>query len=198
MEDKSALSGGRVGDTLKKLTEAFKTKKGIQLVAAAIIVVVIIALYLSPTGKEPAADSNDGQAAAAVTPNDEERLIRVLSKISGAGKVDVMITYENSGEIIPAMSSDVTTSENNEINQQGSKSSTTQSEAGQPATYSSGSGNQPIVITEIAPKARGVIVVAEGAEDMAVRIELIKAVSTVMDIPVSAVEVFVMEKDNKE
>ncbi|GHU68621.1 hypothetical protein FACS1894184_11080 [Clostridia bacterium] len=41
-----------------------------------------------------------------------------------------------------------------------------------------------------APQAVGVVVVADGANDIRVRLELIRAVQTLMDLPASAVEVF--------
>lgn len=39
----------------------------------------------------------------------------------------------------------------------------------------------------------GAVVVAEGAQDMAVRLQLIRAVRTLLSLPESAVDVFVME-----
>jgi hypothetical protein len=41
-----------------------------------------------------------------------------------------------------------------------------------------------------APQAVGVVVVADGASDVRVRLELIRAVQTLMDLPAGAVEVF--------
>lgn len=40
----------------------------------------------------------------------------------------------------------------------------------------------------------GALVVAEGADDMAVRLELIRAVRTLLGLPETAVDVFVMEE----
>lgn len=43
----------------------------------------------------------------------------------------------------------------------------------------------------------GAVVVAEGAEDMAVRLKLIRAVRTLLSLPESAVDVFVMEEGRR-
>lgn len=42
-------------------------------------------------------------------------------------------------------------------------------------------------------KPTGAVVVAQGAEDMAVRLSLIRAVKTLLNLPETAVDVFVME-----
>ena len=114
----------------------------------------------------------------------------MLSCIRGAGRVDVMITYDSGPEIVPAMSTNVnsTGSETSE----GSRSSSSQqsTESTEPATVSGSGGNEPIVLKEIEPVVRGVIVVAEGAADIEVRLDLQRAVRAVLDIPLSRIEVF--------
>ena len=47
--------------------------------------------------------------------------------------------------------------------------------------------------SETAPT--GALIVAEGAEDMAVRLNLIRAVRTLLGLPETAVDVFAMEED---
>ncbi|MEG0047766.1 MAG: hypothetical protein RSE58_00570 [Clostridia bacterium] len=44
-------------------------------------------------------------------------------------------------------------------------------------------------------KPTGAVVVAQGAEDLAVRLNLIRAVKTLLGLPESAVDVFVMEEE---
>ena len=61
-----------------------------------------------------------------------------------------------------------------------------------PATVQSGGREEPIVLTEVLPKIRGVIVIAEGAASISVRQNILAAVSTVLGIEEKAVEVFVM------
>ena len=101
-----------------------------------------------------------------------------------------MITYDSGPEIVPAMSTNVnsTGSETSE----GSRSSSSQqsTESTEPATVSGSGGNEPIVLKEIEPVVRGVIVVAEGAADIEVRLDLQRAVRAVLDIPLSRIEVF--------
>lgn len=121
----------------------------------------------------------------------EERLAKTLSGIKGVGRVEVMITYETTSRLVPAMSTD--TQQNSSSGSDGSESQTN-TESSSPATISKNGGNEPIVLTEVQPLVRGVIVVAEGAEDIAVKLNLQYAVKTVLGIDDDCIEVFEMEQ----
>ena len=60
------------------------------------------------------------------------------------------------------------------------------------ATVSTEGGQSPIILVEREPEIRGVIVVAEGAADPAVRLSLQRAVQAVTGVPLSCIEVFEM------
>ena len=132
----------------------------------------------------------DGPAAAEVTL--EARLEDILSTVRGAGKVRVLVTYATAGERVAATVStlDESVSETSGVN------SATRSEQSremrQPATVSTEGGQSPIILVEREPEIRGVIVVAEGAADPAVRLSLQRAVQAVTGVPLSCIEVFEM------
>lgn len=120
----------------------------------------------------------------------EERLVAVLSQIRGAGKVSVLITYETTGEVVTA-----TIRRTDEDVRDGTDSSTrTVSEVVEPATVDTDLGQSPIVLYEKEPMVRGVVVVAEGAADLGVRLDLQRAVAAVTGLNESAIEVFEMTK----
>lgn len=118
----------------------------------------------------------------------EERLVAVLSRIRGAGKVSVMITYETTGETVTATIS--RTDEN--IQSNGTMDSRSATEVTEPATVQTDLGQSPIVLMEREPVVRGVIVVAEGAADLGVRMNLQRAVRAVTGASLDAIEVFEM------
>lgn len=159
------------------------------------IALIVIVLYLLASGlessmKDKAQASSGVQVTSVAEADIEQRLKEVLSCIRGAGKVEVMITYDTSREIVPAMTTSVN-STGSETSDGGKSSSSQQStESTQPATVSGSDGNSPIVLKEIEPIVRGVIVVAEGAADVSVRMDLQRAVRAVLDIPLSRIEVF--------
>lgn len=106
--------------------------------------------------------------------SDEERLESILSKISGAGEVDVMITYYGGSEQSIAYE---IKSENEEKSSQVDKRAVM-------------SGNSPVVVQELYPEVKGVIVVAQGAGSAEVKRALSEAVTAVMGVGASRVRVY--------
>lgn len=100
----------------------------------------------------------------------EQRVAKVLSQIDGAGKVDVMINFEKGVEMIPATNTD-----------------------GDKDTIVLVSG-KPVVLAEIQPKISGVLVVAEGAGNVKVKLELTKAVCTLLSVDSNYIEIFTKSK----
>lgn len=170
----------------KKLTDKMKTDKRFEIAVYALLAALGVGICLL-TGV------SEKSAAASVTtasqPDTEARLCEVLSKIRGAGAVDVMITYETGVELVPAMSTDTQSS----VTTGGESMSENRVESSRPVTGSGGS--EPIVLTERQPRVRGVIVVAEGAADISVRIDLQNAVRALLGVALDKVEVFEMKNN---
>ena len=180
---------------LNRLVKRLRGSKRLELLVYAGIAALVLGLYLSGTGRfGRSAEKQSGklteQTAAETGQSTEERLKAVLSTIRGAGQVEVMITYETGKEIVTAMTTNTNTSSSESQNGGEASRSSQMNETSQPATYNSADGNEPIVLYEKEPTIRGVLVVAEGAADVTVRLDLQRAVRAVLDIPVSAIEIF--------
>ena len=122
----------------------------------------------------------------------EQRMIEVLSKIRGAGRVDVLVTYETNGEIVTATIRQTDEDVKDANGSSGNQTSRTVREVTEPATIETQNGHAPIVLYEIEPTVRGVIVVAEGAADFSVREKLQAAVRAVTGVAITQIEVFEM------
>lgn len=121
----------------------------------------------------------------------ENRLKSILTKINGAGKVDVMVTFYSGNESIPAV--DVNTSENNthEKDKEGGTREIKQTDKESTTVYQEIDGKKkPFIIKEILPKVKGVVVVADGAEDAEVKANLAKATQALLDIAAHKIQVF--------
>lgn len=162
-------------------------------VALGLAAVLIYVSTIIPKSPEEPKDNDVVVSEVSVSTESglEERLAKTLSGIKGVGRVEVMITYETTSRLVPAMSTD--TQQNSSSGSDGSESQTN-TESSSPATISKNGGNEPIVLTEVQPLVRGVIVVAEGAEDIAVKLNLQYAVKTVLGIDDDCIEVFEMEQ----
>lgn len=166
---------------LEKIIEKIHKNKKLEYVLYVFIVLLVILIYFggisSKTSEEPKVVPTQSCTL-------EEKLINTLSKIKGAGKVDVMISYSTTAEKIPALDVDTQTSE------QG-----TNSQSQNPVTAKNNGSDELVVLMEVEPKIRGAIIVAEGASDVGVRLDLQRAAQTALDLPASKVEVFSMKLD---
>ena len=92
----------------------------------------------------------------------EEKLARTLSRVSGAGEVEVVLSLDSGGRQILA----------EDVKQEGERVTR------DTVTLNRGSGGQSVVPLQTdAPRFRGALVVCSGGGDPQVRLELLKAVS---------------------
>ena len=99
--------------------------------------------------------------------------------------MEVVINYESSRELVPATSEDIQSSSSSEDD----KYTESRTEKKGIATSS---GGEAVIIREDQPKVRGVIVVAQGAGDIGVRIDLLNAVTTLLNVEADKVEILKM------
>lgn len=106
--------------------------------------------------------------------SEEDRLSEILSKVDGAGKVSVMITYYTSEEKSIA------------FEKKHDKKGDTSNGFGGESTDEKAvlSKNEPVVLKEIYPSVKGVVVIAEGAASPEVKQALCDAVSTSMGVAI--------------
>lgn len=126
----------------------------------------------------------------------EKKLKYLLSQVQGAGKVDVMITYSTSSEEIVAYDTKNNKSSTEENDNQGGKRVVSEEEMQSTIAYEEdGDGKkEPVILKKLEPEIRGVLVVAEGADSIAVRERLINAVTVALDTPVHRVQVVQRKK----
>ena len=183
----------------KRLLRLIRANQKLEIALYAGVAALVLLVYaVSAIGGRARTGENKDVTVVSDTGGEAEveaRLAEVLGAIRGAGRVEVMITYETGSELIPAMS---VNSDSNEVETlDGEKSSTTRkmTESSEPATLAGSDGNSTIILVEKKPVARGVIVVAEGAADIGVRLDLQRAVKAVLNIPLTSIEIFEMSAD---
>ena len=113
----------------------------------------------------------------------EDRLAFVFASIEGAGKVEVMVTLKAGNEIIIA--------EEEKIKDAKGEVSTEKSAV---ILSQSGGNEKPLVLKEKYPEVEGIIIVAEGGDDIFVKESLTKGAQALLDVPAHKVEVFKMKK----
>ena len=153
-----------------------KSVKNIEFIFVAILGVVVILIMLSSFNFTDSETSDDFSTTEYVSQL-ESKLSTILSNVQGAGKVKVMLTVESGMETVTAVETVVTSSGNQTV--------TTTS----PILVS----GKPVVLKELYPKVIGVLIVAEGADSIKVKLELLKATSSVLSIDENIVEIFTMK-----
>ncbi len=125
--------------------------------------------------------------------NLEKDLENILAKISGVGKVQVLITYSETEEIV-AMYNEKSTSNNTEENDaNGGTRKIEQVDNDKEIIYEEINGTKvPITKKVLMPKIEGAIVTAEGAKNANVKTNIIQAVSAVTGVPTYRIQVFEM------
>ena len=164
-----------------KFFQKLKGVKHIELVIALVLGAVILLIYMSSlSGGTSQQTSTQSITSISEYSNFlENKLSNVLSQIEGAGNVSAMITFESGTEYIYATNEEIKTNTNSNSN-----STTTTS-------TSTSTPNEDLLVKEVLPKISGVIVVASGAKDTRVKLEIVKAVQAVLEVPISKIEVLV-------
>ena len=112
----------------------------------------------------------------------ERRMAEILSKIQGAGQVDVMLTYRQTEEKTIA---------HNETREENGGTLRTEQTA---ILLEDGDGaTQPLVLTEMGPVVEGVVIAAQGADSPAVAAALNQAAQALLDVPAHKVAVLKMK-----
>lgn len=168
--------------------------KLILLVAAGVLLVVIALPTPKEESKEKASVENSTvaeQSEEAYRQCVKENLEALLSKISGAGQVSVMITWQTTSEKVIKEDSQY---EKSSVKQEGENGQRTDSEEirnQKNSIYITDSeGNQiPYVVKELTPVVSGVAVVAEGGGDAKVAAEIVNTVEALFQLPANKIAV---------
>lgn len=117
----------------------------------------------------------------------EEKLERILEKIDGAGRVKVMVTYENSKEYVT-----LSDTKSNVSNEGGDEKKNISDEKTTVMVKKSGE-QTPFIKNEINPQIRGVLVVCDGAKNDQIKLNLKKAVCAALNTKMHKVEIMPMK-----
>lgn len=191
---------------MNKLKEMFKGKKKTEnlLVLLVLLIIVVIAInYIwnsdEKKGNNVKKESQSNEIKQVSTENikdkTEEKLENILSKISGVGKVRVMITYSVSSSVTPVYDETSKVSNTTENDDSGGTRTITQTENGKQIVYKENSdgSKEPITKNTESPKMEGAIIVAEGAENIDVKTNIIEAVEAATGLATHKIQVFKME-----
>ena len=141
-----------------------------------VVLVGLVLILIPTTGKSAAKEqpASGGQTEAFSLAEQEKRIAEALSKIDGAGKVTVVLTLQTGIEQVYAR--DETYSK--DASRRGDEEETSLDRTSKVVLASSGSAaEKPLTVKTVYPVYQGALVVCEGADSAAVRLDIIRAVA---------------------
>lgn len=125
----------------------------------------------------------------------EERLKEVLEKVEGVGRAEVMITLRASARKVVEKDAPSRSQRVEETDSQGGNRTTQENEREETTVYEEGNDGvrTPYVIQELEPMVEGVIVIAEGGGNPAVKQNILEAVQALFPVEAHKIKIMKME-----
>ena len=142
--------------------------KHLIIIIAIVLIVIMLFINSSPNKSEGASKDVNSYIN-----NLDNRLSSALSEVEGAGNVKVVITLQSGTETVLAVKKVVT-------NDNG-KTETEES----PILVN----GKTVVVKELYPKISGVLIVAEGANNITVKTRLLSATQSLLDVNINKIEI---------
>ena len=163
------------------------SKYGVYVVAG-VLGLVVVAIFISSCSSESSEPAKDNlsqtstQVAETVesySESLEHRLENVLGSVKGCFNVKVMVVAESTPIITLA----------EQVEEKTTGSGENKTITKYPVYVEDGSSKTPMILYQSAPQIRGVLIVAKGAGDANVKLQLISAVTALLGIESSKIEV---------
>lgn len=170
---------GKGLETLKNITKD-KNKEKIIYILLAAVVILIASSYIfkedeSKNKQQTIIKEENKKETKYIYTSDEleQKLSSILSKIDGVSNVSCFITYKDNGKIVPLLT------DNKEV------------------IYNEESSKKEVLIEKtLAPEIEGIIIVAQGMSNQAIKAEISTALASVMNVPAYKVQIFNKEVVN--
>ena len=120
----------------------------------------------------------------------EQRMAEILSKLEGAGQVDVMLTYRKTEEKTVAQEE---MREESLTEEDGRSAQTLRTETAVVLTEDGKGRTMPLILSAASPEVEGVVIVAQGGDDPQVCAALNQAAQALLDVPAHKIAVLKMK-----
>ena len=163
----------------------FKGGMGQKLIlAAGLIGMALILLSQFWPEQKPTAAKNEQKTITTeeYITQTETKLGTLVGGIAGAGECKVMVTLENGVEYVYASENKVNTNREEDSGTNSSKLSQKDDSEQNIIIVDTENGKEGLLVTEIQPTVRGVVVVCEGGDKEDVRQRITQAVTTALNI----------------
>lgn len=149
---------------------------------AVLIALVGVILLLWPTGQSEVPEVSQSPPADSVVDSLEMRLEAAIGEIEGAGRTQLVLSWSDDGQIV--YQTDTHTSQDGD---------TASAEVSTVTVQSGSSRYEALVVQNRSPTCLGALVVCEGADSAAVRLQIVSAVAAVTGLGADQITVVKMK-----
>ena len=168
-------------DKLKDFIKKIKGVKHIEIYLAVIVGLIVIMCYFlfvtKPVDKKEENSTENYSNAQEYADYLENKLCNVLSNITGVGDVSAIITLDGGFTYEYAVDSETNTTTSGS------------SETSVTVDTTILVNGEPVVVKVIYPEIKGVVIVADGSENFAIKMNIMEAVQTLLGVEASSMTI---------
>lgn len=172
---------------LSKISDKLKKIKHLDIILTVLFIAIILLIYFSSTGLFSAKSSDKTTTSTVATSSTIDDYIsdlstnleNLISNMSGVENAKVMLYYDEDIAYNIAYTLETKTTTSGE-----------KIETKSPVLIDNGEGEKPIVLSKTLPSPKSIIVVASGAENTTVKLEILRLIQAMFEISSSKIEIF--------
>lgn len=186
-EEKVKKKGG-FSEFIKKL----KSIKHIELIVAIIFIVIALLLYFTISDVVDKGESPKEEQTSL-----EMQVQSILSTIEGVGSSKVLITFKGSEKQVLAMQEETKTTSVTDSETNGNRTTTETVTEKTPIMVTINGVAQPVVLQTFRAEIDGIVIVADGGDNVLVKMKIVDAVCTLLNVDTAKIKIFKMSEKNK-
>lgn len=170
------------------------------------IILMFASSLFTPLKKIPSSNQSPGEKTEDlyVVGNTYEKdlsrsLQQVLEHIDGISQVQVFINFAGSKESTFGLTHEENSKQTTESDREGGRREIMENNSKENYVLlrEPGGGEKPLLLSESMPRITGVLVVAQGAENSFLRLKVVRAIQSVLNLPVHRIAVLPLGEDQK-
>lgn len=186
-EEKVKKKGG-FSEFIKKL----KSIKHIELIVAIIFIVIALLLYFTISDVVDKGESPKEEQTSL-----EMQVQSILSTIEGVGSSKVLITFKGSEKQVLVMQEETKTTSVTDSETNGNRTTTETVTEKTPIMVTINGVAQPVVLQTFRAEIDGIVIVADGGDNVLVKMKIVDAVCTLLNVDTAKIKIFKMSEKNK-
>ena len=171
------------------------------------VLLLVITLPVSDGSGESERSGAAGEQSGGVLPGEEDyaeymerKLKDVLSKVSGVGEVEVMVTLRSTSEKVVEKDEEKESETVTEQDSQGGTRTTSRNSSGGTTVFGedgsgTSSGQEPYVTKELTPTVEGVVVIAQGGDEPVTVQNITEAVQALFNVDTHKIKVMKLNEN---